>query len=232
MSIQLFNFPVTGQNVRVEGDSENPWFCLVDICEILGLTNPSKVASDQLKPDGLTLSYVIDSLGRQQNTTFINESNLYRCILRSRKPQAEAFQDWIVEEVLPSIRKTGSYTVGNKPVDEPGRNMMESIRQAISEAGQCRKDGLIEYAETLERLYNLPTPTKPSIPVSEPEKDMIEWMIRCTKESEGIVTVREMQHRRFQGKKLKSAIIRDLMTKIDQAGLGRYDKKTSTLTVF
>lgn len=98
--------------VRVAGTSENPMFCLTDICRVLDLqVTPTK---NRLKQDGVSLIKVIDSLGREQEATFINEQNLYKVIMRSDKPQAEPFQDWVCGEVLPSIRRTGSYSVQPK----------------------------------------------------------------------------------------------------------------------
>lgn len=96
--------------VRVAGTSEQPLFCLADVCKVLDLGNPSQVKARL--GDGVISNEVIpDSLGRQQETTFINEDGLYDVILDSRKPQAKAFRKWITSEVLPSIRKTGGYSV-------------------------------------------------------------------------------------------------------------------------
>ena len=98
--------------VRVAGTSEQPMFCLADICRVLDLqVTPTK---NRLKQDGVSLIKVIDSLGREQEATFINEQNLYKVIMRSDKPQAEPFQDRVCGEVLPSIRKTGAYSVQPK----------------------------------------------------------------------------------------------------------------------
>lgn len=74
----------------------------------MDLEQPSRVKS-RLKPDGVTTSMVIDSVGRRQNANFVNELNLYKVIFQSRKESAERFTDWVAGEVLPSIRKTGSY---------------------------------------------------------------------------------------------------------------------------
>lgn len=93
--------------VRVAGTSEKPLFCLVDVCKILDLqVSPTK---NRLNKDGVNLIKVIDSLGRTQEAIFVSESNLYKVIMRSDKPQAEPFQDWVCGEVLPSIRKHGAY---------------------------------------------------------------------------------------------------------------------------
>jgi prophage antirepressor-like protein len=80
-----------------------------DVCGILGYSNDSKAIKDHCKEGGVTIRYLTDSLGREQGNKFINESNLYRLIARSKMPNAEKFQDWVFDEVLPSIRKHGAY---------------------------------------------------------------------------------------------------------------------------
>lgn len=107
---EIFNYNNLG-SVRVQMDNQgNPWFCLLDVCNILNLTTPSRVA-ERLFEDGVSLTHDVDLLGRRQELMFINEPNLYKLIMASRKPEAEAFQRWICYEVIPSIRKTGSYNV-------------------------------------------------------------------------------------------------------------------------
>ena len=108
MSMELMTF----QNeefgeIRTAEIGGEPWFCLADICRPLGLK--SWDCKKRLKEDGLDSSEVIDTMGRTQQMLFVNEANLYRVIFQSRKPEAERFTDWVTEEVLPSIRKTGSY---------------------------------------------------------------------------------------------------------------------------
>lgn len=92
--------------MRVAGTSENPLFCLADVCKILGL----RVDAVQSRlTDAPIRIGVTDSIGREQQMNFVNEKNLYKVIMRSDKPQAEPFQDWVCGEVLPSIRKHGAY---------------------------------------------------------------------------------------------------------------------------
>lgn len=105
--LQIFNSDEFGQ-IRTVIINEEPMFCLADVCKALDLEQVSRVKS-RLKQDGVTTSKVIDSLGREQSATFINESNLYKTIFQSRKESAERFTDWVTSEVLPTIRKTGSY---------------------------------------------------------------------------------------------------------------------------
>lgn len=92
--------------VRVSVVNGDPLFCLADVCNILSLRSDNVV--NQLR-DAPYLIGVTDSLGRTQKANFINEKNLYRVIMRSDKPQAEPFQDWVCGDVLPSIRKHGAY---------------------------------------------------------------------------------------------------------------------------
>lgn len=105
--LMVFQNPEFGELRTAERNGET-WFCLKDICDPLGL-RPRDVR-ERLKQDGVDTIALTDALGRSQQATFVNEGNLYRAIFQSRKPEAERFTDWVTEEVLPSIRKTGGYT--------------------------------------------------------------------------------------------------------------------------
>lgn len=107
MELQIFNNSEFGQIRTVIVDSE-PMFCLADVCKALEITHITDV-KNRLKQDGVGTAEVIDNIGRKQNATFINESNLYKTIFQSRKESTERFTEWVTSEVLPSIRKTGSY---------------------------------------------------------------------------------------------------------------------------
>lgn len=104
--ITIFNSPQFGE-IRTAGTAENPLFCLGDLCRVLELRVDG--VTPRLKKDGYNRIGVIDKLGREQQSIFVNEQNLYKVIMRSDKPQAEPFQDWVCGEVLPTIRKTGGY---------------------------------------------------------------------------------------------------------------------------
>lgn len=88
------------------------WWVLSDVCTVLGLKNPSKVASRLDEDERSNFE-----LGRQGKANIINESGLYSVILRSDKPETKQFKRWITHEVLPSLRKTGSYSM-NKPAKQ------------------------------------------------------------------------------------------------------------------
>lgn len=102
-------FDYSGQQVRTILKDEEVWFVAKDVCEILDLDNVGQAISklkEEQKAD------VILNDGRQNRKySSVNESGLYKLIFKSRKEEAEKFQDWVFEEVLPSIRKTGSYSL-------------------------------------------------------------------------------------------------------------------------
>lgn len=95
-------------DVRIQTQNGEPWFCLKDVCEVLNIENSRDLMAKQLDRAGVDKIYV-RSGGQQRQLQFVNEPNLYRVIFRSNKPEARQFQDWVFNEVLPSIRKTGAY---------------------------------------------------------------------------------------------------------------------------
>lgn len=108
-NLQVFNSEEFG-NVRTVIVNNDPMFCLIDVCRALEIGNVSQLKT-RLNQGGVIINEVIDSLGRKQKATFINESNLYKTIFQSRKANAEKFTDWVTSEVLPTIRKAGSYNM-------------------------------------------------------------------------------------------------------------------------
>lgn len=119
--VTIFNNQQFGE-IRVIEQNGEPWFVLADVCKVLELSNPSKVAQ-RLDVDERSNF----KLGRQGNGVIINESGLYAVILRSDKPQAKPFRKWVTSEVLPTIRKTGEYKA--KPADELRRKNVEIREQ-------------------------------------------------------------------------------------------------------
>ena len=107
--VTVFNNEEFGK-VRTLTINKEPWFVLKDICEALEVSR--KHITEKLDEDEVNLIPLTDSLGREQKTTVINESGMYAVILRSDKPQAQKFRKWITSEVIPSIRKTGVYSLG------------------------------------------------------------------------------------------------------------------------
>lgn len=108
-SIIPYRFPETDTSVRVAVINSEPWFVAADVATVLDLGNPR--SSLALLDDDEKGVHTMDTPGGAQQMVTVSEPGLYSMILRSRKPQARAFKRWITHEVIPSIRRTGSYSV-------------------------------------------------------------------------------------------------------------------------
>ncbi len=152
---KVFNNENLG-SVRTFNIEGEPWFCLKDVCEILEIGNPSDVKK-RLKPDGLDSIEVGINTGiviQKINMNFINEANLYRTIMKSRKKEAELFADWIFSEVIPSIRKTGKYAVTeNLTEEEKKKELLIGIVLAENETARAMALSRYneEYVKPIER---------------------------------------------------------------------------------
>lgn len=104
-AIQIFSNPQFG-DIRTAGTADKPMFCATDVAKALGYANPAKAIIDHCK--GVTVLETPTAGGVQQ-VKFISEPEVYRLIFKSNAPNAEVFNSWLAEEVLPSIRKTGGY---------------------------------------------------------------------------------------------------------------------------
>lgn len=115
--IQKFVFPLTNQETRIVDLDGNPWFIGNDVCACVSIANPRN-AFARLDDDekGVCL---VDTLGGPQELVVISEAGLYNLILRSDKPEAKAFRRWVTHEVLPQIRKTGTYGDPMKALADP-----------------------------------------------------------------------------------------------------------------
>lgn len=108
--LQIFNNPEFGQVRTLTIDNE-PFFVGKDVAEILGYAKPLNALASHVDEDDSLKRGLIDSLGRKQDTIIINESGLYALVFGSKLPTAKKFKHWVTSEVLPQIRKTGSYSV-------------------------------------------------------------------------------------------------------------------------
>lgn len=108
----LITFNFNQNSIRVENNQNQIWFCLKDICDVLDIKDRYQLRQ-RLNARGMCLIPTPTNSGKQ-NTYYVNEPNLYRAILRSEKSVAKEFENWICEEVLPTIRKTGGYNVADR----------------------------------------------------------------------------------------------------------------------
>lgn len=124
--IQVFSNDEFGK-VRTLMVNNEPWFVGKDVAEILGYKEASKAVRQHVDEDDKGGS-ILDTPGGKQNITIINESGLYSLILSSKLPTAKKFKRWVTSEVLPSIRKTGEYTLPD---------FMNPIEAARAWADEC-----------------------------------------------------------------------------------------------
>jgi len=104
----LTTFTYGSTVVRTAGSSEEPLFCLKDICTVLGIKRTGDVS--RALPEKFKGVVPIDTRGGTQNMVCVTEPGLYKVLIRTRKSKiAEKFQDWLCEDVIPEIRKTGRY---------------------------------------------------------------------------------------------------------------------------
>lgn len=149
-TVNLFNFE--GFDVRVVLIEGEPWFSARDVAEGLGYSNPQKAVRDHckcLRPVGVN-----DSFTLEPSANIIPERDVYRLVMRSKMPQAERFEEWVVGEVLPSIRKTGGYSAPTQPAD---LSKLEILQMALeSEKARVLLTVQVEAQATkIEHLENL-----------------------------------------------------------------------------
>lgn len=124
------SFGFNAKQVRVVSRDGSPWFVAKDVCDVLGIGNPS-MAVASLEEDEFTLSTIE---GGHRPTNLISESGLYALIFQSRKAEAKAFRKWVTSVVLPAIRKTGSYVAGEEHLDPTAPDYMERLHELLLEA--------------------------------------------------------------------------------------------------
>ena len=151
-AIQTFNFH--SKEVRTATDlNGDVYFCLTDVADVLEISNanPSRFNLDEAGVHKMYISYPSGS----KQVTFINEPNLYRVIFRSNKEQAKQFQDWVFNEVLPTIRKTGAYMSESQQPSQPIGEIEDKLRAIVfalehtTLSDAAKETAIITSAETL-----------------------------------------------------------------------------------
>ena len=159
-SIQVFNY--NSNNVRIiSGEDGEPWFVAKDVCDILELTNPREAVSvlDEDERSSVRISDGTSSKGGNPHMNIISESGLYTLIMRSNKPEAKKFRKWVTSEVLPSIRKTGNYSVKQMSNEE--------IQFRLKELEARNRELDMRGAEIIQKMLD-----KPPFPIT-PETQTI-----------------------------------------------------------
>ena len=142
MSANIVPFDFNSNTVRTTEIEGEIWFCAKDICDVLELKNVSK-ACEKLRDSEMNTITLSDGNRGNPLTLFVSESGMYKLILRSRKPQAEAFADWVTSEVLVSIRKTGKYEAPEAKA-EPEARQLPPVRDIIDYQQSIAAAGLAD----------------------------------------------------------------------------------------
>lgn len=170
-AMKIFSNPEFG-DIRTEVINGEPWFCLSDVCKALLINNPSQIKT-RLNEAGIITNEVGVRTGLKSDGTpsiqkmpmlFVNEANLYKTIFQSRKESAERFTDWVTSEVLPSIRKTGSYQ------QVPPLTAVEQI--------QLIAKGCVELAQQVGTLGAEVTKLKTDMPLYGCEIDEVQQHVK------------------------------------------------------
>ena len=153
---QIIQFNNNGFSVRsllVEGE---PWFVAKDVCKALGLSNVTETLK-RVDLDDLS-SVKLNSGGQLRNMKVINESGMYQIIFMSNKPQAKKFKKWVTSEVLPSIRKTGSYSLQkgsadiNYALQELKTTLQLQIKQEFKEIDHMVTNILMKFSAKIDKI--------------------------------------------------------------------------------
>ena len=191
-AIQMFKFE-NKQEIRiVQREDGEPLFVAADVCGILGIANTGD-AVRRLDEDQKDVASIY-TLGGNQKMIVITESGLYDLTMRSDKPNAKLFRKWVTSEVLPSIRKTGSYSIEKQ---SPARQALAMAQALVSledrvEAIESRQ------REAEKQMFALPEPTVPA-----PEKTLRAALNECARSYSSIKSVSQVSVWNWLYKELK-----------------------------
>lgn len=166
--VEIFHNEKFGQIRTVNIDGE-PQFVAKDVCDILGVKNTTQ-SMQQLED----FERAMFNIGRQGEANIISESGFYALVLRSRKPIAKPFRIWVTSEVLPSIRKTGSYTANPSNKMEL---MLDDMKVVYAQINNM-EDLLAEQNEKLDRVVdNLTLSTRQQQKIYKVAKDRVNHLL-------------------------------------------------------
>ena len=130
--LMIFEDALFGQVRTIMGASNEPLFCLSDVCRALEM---KRFRIERLDKDVIS-NHPLQTAGGLQQVTFVNEDGLYDIVLDSRKPKAKKFRKWITSEVVPSIRKTGSYSVEQPKELSAAESLLQSVQLLVAHERQ------------------------------------------------------------------------------------------------
>ena len=137
--LRIFNNPEFG-SVRTVTINGEYWFVGSDVARALGYSKLNEAVRTNTREMDTTTAGVIDSIGRTQQMVVINESGMYDMIFESRLPKAKDFRHWVTSDVLPELRRTGSYSIQSKPDSYTISDPVERAKRWIEEQEESRRE--------------------------------------------------------------------------------------------
>jgi len=176
--ISIFDFEK--QQVRTVLIDNDIWFVASDVTKILGYTNGRQAIIDNCTK-GVSRKYPLKTTGGIQELTIINESALYELIFGSRKSEAVKFKEWVTSKVLPSIRKTGSYSVNPKSelsIEEMTLLVIQNMQSKIADQSKqlAEQKPKVEFAEKIINTNNAISVRDFGKVIGMGEKKLFEWL--------------------------------------------------------
>ena len=187
--IRIFNNPDFGDVRTVMIDGE-PWFVGKDVANALGYSRERDAISNHVDKDDAVKHGVTDSMGREQQTTIINESGLYSLIFGSKLDSAKKFKRWVTSEVLPTLRKTGGYRVP----------------QTIPEQIQLLAQGNVELNQRVDNLTERIDKIELDLPILPIEADRITEAVR----RKGVSSMGGKQSSAYQNRGLRQKVYNNI----------------------
>ena len=167
--LQIFNNPDFGQ-VRTITEDGKTLFCAKDVAVALGYKDTTNAIKQHCR--GVVKRHLTDKLGRSQGMNFIPEGDIYRLVVRSDLPGADKFESWIFDDVMPTIRETGTYTLSNQALPEASAggvaDLIRITRRVLLESGSTPQD-VRQMTKELYQTYHVQIPT----PLQEPDRKSV-----------------------------------------------------------
>lgn len=164
MNLQLYQFDDARQMRAFLDPDGTPWMCAPDLTKALGYKNGPQAVSDNCSEKGISRRYT-PTAGGTQLITWLNEGNVFRLIMKSKMPEAVKFQDWVCEEVLPQIRRTGKYDSAAALLPQ---SLPEALRMlADSYEEKAKMVVALEEAAPKVRYYDTVADSKDAVPMRD-----------------------------------------------------------------
>ena len=221
-----------GHNIRVVEIDGEPWFVGVDVCGAIGIADPSYAYARVNKEEKRMTGRTRLGMAPGRDLVVVNESGLYKLIMRSDKPEARAFQTWITRDVLPAIRKDGGYVLGEEKVTRldpvSGRPEMTieelEVKLAAMKAAKVSRleEELAELRRQLDEERELRIAAEVGVKEAYAKLNRIPQTLRS-------VTARDLCEENFEG----NATMREIFTLMGQPNAlrGEDDRKDAGLRI-